>query len=259
MIAHLQAILALLRAQAVLYQTAHWQVAGPQSYADHLLFERLYGGLGDEIDTLAEKMVGYGGPESVDPQIIEQMVLGCVTKAVATTGFHARMIYLEVVLQSLLTLVSGPNAEEPLPIGLVDFLNGVASDHESHIYLLKQAVRPPFGRTASAAPTAEGYFFDSPKRREVLEFSNSEALSNSKDVVLDAVASYDTEEGSRAEISRVKKAPPTPNEILDSAPATGQFSTLSRFLVETEQPTHGSVPDGWEDLPKQELTLKDTP
>ena len=256
MIAHLQAVLALLRAQVVLYQTAHWQISGPQSYADHLLFERLYGGLGAEIDGLAEKMVSYGGPESVDPQVIEQMVLGCVTKAVTTSGFHARMLRLEEVLQQLLTLISGPDAEEDLPIGVIDFLNGMASDHESHIYLLKQAVRPLFGRTAS---TAEGYFFDSPKRREVLEFSNSEALSNSKEVVLDAVASYDTDEGTRAEVSKVQKAPPTPDEILATTPATGQFSTLSRFLVETEQPTHGSVPDGWEDLPKQNMTLKDTP
>jgi DNA-binding ferritin-like protein len=256
MIAHLQAILALLKAQAVLYQTAHWQVAGPQSYAEHLLFERLYGNLGEEIDTLAEKMVGYGGPEAVDPQIIEQMVLGCVTRATGIEDFFARMLRLEEALQHILTAVASPEAEEPLPIGLTDFLNGMASDHESHLYLLKQGSRPAFGRTAS---TAEGYFFDSPKRREVLEFSESEALSNSEDVVLDAVASYEVDGGARSEVQKAQKAPPTPDEILDSAPATGQFSTLSRFLVETEQPTHGSVPEGWEDLPKQRMTLKDTP
>ena len=50
-------LLATLRAAHLIHWTGHWQVKGDTQYGDHLLLERVYSGLADEIDTLAEKIV----------------------------------------------------------------------------------------------------------------------------------------------------------------------------------------------------------
>jgi DNA-binding ferritin-like protein len=54
----LRSLLSLLRALDWHYRTAHWQVWGEAQYGDHLMFQRFYEAMPDEIDTLAEKMVG---------------------------------------------------------------------------------------------------------------------------------------------------------------------------------------------------------
>lgn len=50
-------LLGMLLAMRQNYHSSHWQVGGPNFYGDHQLFERLYGSVSDEIDTLAEKLV----------------------------------------------------------------------------------------------------------------------------------------------------------------------------------------------------------
>ena len=65
--ARLQDVLAVLRAQAWLYHTSHWQTMGPNFFGQHLLFERLYYGLPDQYDALAEKSVALFGPQAVEP------------------------------------------------------------------------------------------------------------------------------------------------------------------------------------------------
>ena len=75
---YLGGVLALLRAQALSYQTSHWQVRGDDYYGNHLMFERLYGSVGEEIDTLAEKIVGYVGVEGVAlPDQMEKIPMLC--------------------------------------------------------------------------------------------------------------------------------------------------------------------------------------
>lgn len=256
MIQDLQVVLAILRAQSVLYQTAHWQVSGPESYSDHLLYERLYGGLSEEIDALAEKMVAHGGPQAVDAVLLEGIVKTLVDFLAKETLLAKRMLISESGLIKLLEEISGPESENSLPVGVENFLNELADNHETHVYLLKQALRLPFGRAASMAPSAEGYFFDSPKRKEVREFSDSEALSNSVHVVREALTTYEDAKKKRLFLRKVRETPPTPREILKTSPGSNSFSTLSRFLVETEDPLpkriRKRIPDGWDDLPKQE-------
>ena len=58
-------LLGILRAIHWSHWTSHWQARGNPSYSDHLLFERLYKNLEEEIDTLAEKIVSYYGAEAV--------------------------------------------------------------------------------------------------------------------------------------------------------------------------------------------------
>jgi len=84
-------------------------------------------------------------------------------------------------------------------------------------------------------------FFDNPQMREVREFSESGALSNNPN------AAQTLEEELRAEI-----APPNPNQILEDTAGADEFSTLSRFIVETQQPVEdeANIPQGYNDVEK---------
>ena len=68
-----QILLAVLRGAQWTFQSTHWQVFGESFYGDHLMFQRLYESLDDEIDTVAEKMVAMFGPTCVNP--LEQSLM----------------------------------------------------------------------------------------------------------------------------------------------------------------------------------------
>lgn len=71
-------LLATLRAAHLIHWTGHWQVKGDTQYGDHLLLERVYTALADEIDTLAEKVVSTFGCEAVDPISQIDMILSLI-------------------------------------------------------------------------------------------------------------------------------------------------------------------------------------
>jgi DNA-binding ferritin-like protein len=54
-------LLALLLVARRVYETAHWVAAGPNSYGDHLLFERIYESTQKSIDKVGERLVGEAG------------------------------------------------------------------------------------------------------------------------------------------------------------------------------------------------------
>lgn len=100
--------------------------------------------------------------------------------------------------------------------------------------------------------TAEKDFFDDPKKREVREFARSNALSNAPSVAGKAVKDMDNATVSPGKAkAEAKNAPPTPKDIRKE-PGGKQFSTLNRYIVETEQPKTKGVPQGREDIPKAE-------
>jgi len=49
-------LFAVMKALYLSHWDAHWKVMGDSFYGDHLLFSRMYEGLVEEIDTLAEKI-----------------------------------------------------------------------------------------------------------------------------------------------------------------------------------------------------------
>jgi len=139
---HLQSLLALLRALHWEYYTSHWRVKGVAFYGDHLLFQRLYEGLPEEIDMLAEKMVCKYGEAVVCP--VHQMKL-CHAWLVQIEGildWYDRGLRLEELLQNQIknTYDMLDRASE-LTLGLDDFLMTLANSHEGHAYLLKQPMR----------------------------------------------------------------------------------------------------------------------
>ena len=134
----LSRLVALLRAVQLLHHTAHWQTAGATSYGDHLLFERLYSGMTEEYDRLGEKTVYLAGVGAVDAVAQAQLVAGFVAgfsgADLVHRAYSAEMTLQEEIEECRATL--GESGE--LPIGLDNFLQGIADSHETACYLLKQ-------------------------------------------------------------------------------------------------------------------------
>lgn len=147
---------AILRTLHWTYWNAHWSVRGENSYASHLLFERFYAGqdeedspLADEIDVLAEKIVGYFGPEALCPVTAMELSLNWVKRWGQVSCLHQRGLQAERDLQTGLKFVYDDLKEKGyMPLGLDDFLMATASAHEENIYLLQQALG---GQTKTAS------------------------------------------------------------------------------------------------------------
>lgn len=252
---HLAHLLAYLRAMYLSYQTSHWQTKGPTYYGDHLLFQRLYESVQGEIDALAEKLVGYVGPAGVNLDGQVGLVATIASEFANVSDHHRRGLEAEAGFQHHVKAAYDAIQDAGMmTLGLDDWLMATASAHETNTYLLQQVLNSGghdrVAQVTHRVPTAEAYFFDNPERREVREFAHSKATSN---VPAIAVHSGKEEGLSRSELrdekTRATLAPPTPTDIREK-PGSEEFSTLNRYLVETEQPTDPGVPKGHHDVPK---------
>lgn len=239
-------VLAVLRAQALSYQTSHWQVKGDDYYGNHLLFMRLYESVGEQIDGLAEKMVGYLGVGAVD--LTHQMKhIAAYTARWTQVPDHLRRGLLSErdVQAALKRAYDEIKALGVMTLGLDDFIMATANAHDSNEYLLQQALErvPGVGgkqasrrrRVSSGAPTAEKHFYDNPEKREVREFAETGALSNSPEVAAEASEEEQLDLPAKKEVAKAEAAPPTPDEIAEE-PGGKAVSTLNRFVVDTEEP-----------------------
>lgn len=132
-------ILGFLKALKFHHHAAHWKVTGENFYSDHLLFERLYEDLHEEIDTLAEKIIGFFGEQAIDPLVLIKLSHYFVHKAYQEEPdcIVSRSLFMEEELQEILEDFYN-SAEEALSMGLDDFIMTLAGEHEEHIYLLRQ-------------------------------------------------------------------------------------------------------------------------
>jgi hypothetical protein len=106
-----------------------------------------------------------------------------------------------------------------------------------------------------AAPSAEYWFFDNPEKRETREFAETGALSNLPPTAAKAVKEFETPDRTVGEAKQEAKAAPPPPLKIEKKPGGKQFSTLNRFVVETEQPKAGRVPQGRDDIPKAKKVM----
>ena len=233
---HLCDVLSCLRAQYFSYQTSHWQVVGQSFYGNHLLFQRLYKSVQEQVDQLAEKLVGYLGREVVglDHQI--KHIAGYTMRWSQIDCHHKRGLQSEADLQAALKRAyDGIKQVNAMTLGLDDWIMATANAHEENEYLLQQALTPVPGRQASGAPTAEGDFYDNPEKKEVLEFADTGAISNSPEVAAAAASDGELDVSEAVAVAEADEAPPTPTEIKDEAGGSA-VSTLNRFVVKTEDP-----------------------
>lgn len=139
-------LLGMLRAVHWSHWTTHWQVRGSTSYGDHLLFERLYTDMPEEIDDLAEKIVSYFGAEAVDPIASIEFTHAFLSKYVQIENPYERGLAVETYLQKSIKRVYDTLKEaDEMTLGLDDYLMATANLHETHEYLLRQRLReyPP--------------------------------------------------------------------------------------------------------------------
>jgi len=106
----------------------------------------------------------------------------------------------------------------------------------------------------SGAGSSAHKFFDDPRRRDVREFALSKAPTNFPAVVPKIVEEYEVTDVSQTKMkAEVRKTPDTPTETLKATPGSDQFSTLSKYIVMTEQTVKKmpkKIPDGHEEVKK---------
>jgi len=141
----LQVLLAILRGAHWAHWTSHWQVKGQSHYGDHLLLERIYESLIEEIDTLAEKIVGTYGGMAVAPVEQAQLMANTllpVAEAQAENDPIRRALVIEEALQVVFKNIYNALKEmNTLSLGMDDFLMSMANAHETNLYLLRQRTR----------------------------------------------------------------------------------------------------------------------
>jgi starvation-inducible DNA-binding protein len=134
-------ILATLHAMRVSYQHSHWTSKGPMFFSRHQLFAKLYNSVAEELDLLAEKMVGMGGSYCIDlTQLVTRTAEICASLP-KDDNLVSKALVLENMLQDLLkNQYELMKVEGSLTLGLDDFLMNVANNHETNQYLLKQTL-----------------------------------------------------------------------------------------------------------------------
>lgn len=148
-----QDLLAALQAAYLTYRTAHWQSKGDAYYGDHLMLQRIYEESAKHVDSVAERMVGYFGAESVD--LVDQV--DSISYYVDLFGrkrapIQASLAATEVVRELLTETYAALEKHHNLTLGMDDLLMATASEKDVHQYLLQQALS---GREASRAPAAQ--------------------------------------------------------------------------------------------------------
>jgi len=137
----LQNLLAALRGAHWSHWTSHWQIKGSNYYGDHLLLQRIYEAIPPEIDTLAEKIVAYYGPDSVEPICQAQIMLEFLQfQEEKDPIFRAKNVE-EYLLQFFEVLFKQLESRNELSLGMNDFLAATANAHETFTYLLRQRTR----------------------------------------------------------------------------------------------------------------------
>jgi len=144
----LSVLLVYLKFLAAVHQHHHWTAKGDPYYGDHLLFERLYNNIIEEIDAVAEKAIGMGGPSSVDLVLLTSQVNRLVQgygmtqtipqpSELAKRSLVAEMNFLAVAA----VLVDSMKECGLLTRGVDNMIAGIEDKHEGNVYLLKQRCR----------------------------------------------------------------------------------------------------------------------
>lgn len=128
----------MLRGLAIIHQTSHWLCRGDTYYEKHLLFERLYNSVSEDLDLAAEKLIGVFGVKFLDPQehveYAKKLVDEYNEKDFTERGLAAEVAFLTFSEE----LYEKIKESGDMSLGLDDMIMSIASNHEENIYLLKQ-------------------------------------------------------------------------------------------------------------------------
>ena len=144
----LQNFFAILFLNSTFSQTAHWTAKGTPSYADHLLYERLYKENSEELDQYIEQFIPVGGEQITNPLALFQLSAKKIEKLIQFEGeptpedlAKAALRCEGFLLANLKKLYNTLKESKKLSMGADDLLMGMYQTHESHTYLLKQRLK----------------------------------------------------------------------------------------------------------------------
>ena len=135
----MKTLLAYLRALYQFYQSTHWKSSGDHYYADHLLYQRLYEGVQEELDEVAEKLIGISGEtNAVEPvnsgETAVKFLAGMIDDDTPASEFPQRAIAAEKKFLDMIDKIMNDGVSN----GVEDLLQGICNTHETHLYLLQQ-------------------------------------------------------------------------------------------------------------------------
>jgi DNA-binding ferritin-like protein len=138
--ASLQPVLSALLALHQLYYFAHWTSQGEAAYSAHQLFTRLYEGVQEDFDSVAERIVGHGGNQAMDPAAVfaEASAQSAQWIGEGSSIFAAALAAEQAVQEVLMNAYGTMDQSGGLSLGIDDMLMAIASKHETNQYLLKQ-------------------------------------------------------------------------------------------------------------------------
>lgn len=137
---HLRALLAAIRAERDFFQTIHWCAQGSNYYGDHLLYQRIYEGRGDEIDKIGELARLIGSDDTVDLMYTKNAEMHVLDK-VSASGAGSPVTQAIALTEHTLNLISQTNAQaagHPYNMGINNLLSTIAENHVAFLYLLRQ-------------------------------------------------------------------------------------------------------------------------
>jgi DNA-binding ferritin-like protein len=137
----LSVFLGCLRALGIMQHSHHWQTKGETSYGDHLLFERIYKHIEEDVDGLGEKIVGLGCVCQTNYfkqlKIIHNFLSKNTSKdSYQMVGYASTCMIIvlgKVVMDSL-------KQKELLTPGLEQCVGNILDRLETDTYLLKQRI-----------------------------------------------------------------------------------------------------------------------
>jgi hypothetical protein len=142
----LSVALSWLKALSTIHQSHHWQAFSDPFYGDHLMYMRLYEAVQKDVDAMAEKAVGMGTIELVDPVKVlkhTEIILSVIYEARPgipnPTDLAMRSLTAELhFLKALERISQLLESRSLLTAGIDNQLAGLADLHEQNVYLLKQ-------------------------------------------------------------------------------------------------------------------------
>ena len=143
----LAVFLAYTEALQIVHHSHHWQTNGQIFYADHLLYEKLYTGVLEDIDPIGEKLIGL----SKEPKLTNYFHRVEVLKHFLEACTDSSKSYIEVSLVAEKTYIAAcekiMKAFEKanlLTPGLEQMLGNILDKHEGFVYLLEQRIKKSY-------------------------------------------------------------------------------------------------------------------
>ena len=135
----LSGIISDLQALAIAQQSAHWRSLGTSFYGDHLMYQRMYDATIKEIDRAAEKMLGMTGDETLlDPHRLSSSACMSLKTLLPAPGDVVGALLIAEKKFLSRVYVACAAAQHIGTAGVDNMLQGIADQHEEHVYLLSR-------------------------------------------------------------------------------------------------------------------------